>query len=164
MNVNLGVNGAGDAAVDAVTINGTVGVDVMSRCPAAAASVTAIGTTTCTIAITNAEPANDTLTVNTSAGDDIVSASGLGERSVLLTVNGGADNDILVGSQGNDTINGDDGNDPMFGRRRQRHLHRRCRHRPGVRRGRERRRRRGHRDLQPVDPTLKSFVTKLLRP
>ena len=36
VNVNLGVNGAGDAAADAVTVNGTVGVDVMSS-PAAAA-------------------------------------------------------------------------------------------------------------------------------
>ena len=68
-----------------------------------------------TIAITNAEPANDNLTVNTSGGDDIVSASALANSSVDLTLNGGGDNDILVGSQGNDTINGDDGNDLMFG-------------------------------------------------
>ena len=30
VNLNLGVNGAGDAASDAVTLNGTVGVDVMA--------------------------------------------------------------------------------------------------------------------------------------
>ena len=30
MNIDLGVNGAGDAAADAVTVNGTVGVDVMA--------------------------------------------------------------------------------------------------------------------------------------
>jgi hypothetical protein len=30
VNLNLGVNGAGDAAADAVTLNGTVGVDVMA--------------------------------------------------------------------------------------------------------------------------------------
>jgi Ca2+-binding RTX toxin-like protein len=68
------------------------------------------------VSITNAEPANDTLTINTSGGDDIVSASGLANSSVkVLTLNGGAGNDILVGSQGNDTINGDDGDDLMFG-------------------------------------------------
>jgi Ca2+-binding RTX toxin-like protein len=67
------------------------------------------------VAISNAEPANDTLTVNNSAGDDLVSASTLASTSVALTLNGGNDNDILVGSQGNDTINGDAGDDTMFG-------------------------------------------------
>jgi Ca2+-binding RTX toxin-like protein len=80
-----------------------------------AGSVT-VQTAVVVIAITNAQPANDTLTINASGGDDIVSASGLANSSVQLTLNGGADNDILVGSQGNDAINGEDGNDTMFGR------------------------------------------------
>lgn len=42
-------------------------------------------------------------------------ASQLAGSSVVLTVNGGGDNDIIVGSEGNDTINGDDGNDVLFG-------------------------------------------------
>jgi Ca2+-binding RTX toxin-like protein len=65
--------------------------------------------------MTNAEPANDTLTVNASSGDDIVSASGLANSSVLLTVNGGNDNDIIRGSAGNDTLNGDLGTDYIDG-------------------------------------------------
>jgi Ca2+-binding RTX toxin-like protein len=60
-------------------------------------------------------PANETLTINTSAGDDLVSASGLANSSVRLTINGGADTDILVGSGGNDTVNGDAGDDLLFG-------------------------------------------------
>jgi len=113
VNLNLGVNGAGDSSTDAVTINGTAGVDVMSI-SGSAGSVT-LTSAAVTVAITNAEPAHDTLTINTSGGDDIVSASALANSSVILTVNGGADNDIIVGSQGNDTINGDDGNDVLFG-------------------------------------------------
>jgi Ca2+-binding RTX toxin-like protein len=67
--------------------------------------------TSIAVAITNAEPANDALTVNTSSGDDLVGASGLANSSVLLTVNGGTDDDVVVGSDGNDTLNGDAGND-----------------------------------------------------
>src|SRR5262245_18453407 len=107
VNFNLGVNGAGDTAADAVTVKGTVGVDVMSI-SGSGGSVTLTSVTT-TIAFVNAEPANDTLTVNTSGGDDLVSASALANSSVRLTINGGADDDILVGSDGNDTINGDAG-------------------------------------------------------
>jgi Ca2+-binding RTX toxin-like protein len=68
-----------------------------------------------TVAITNAEPANNKLTINTSSGDDIVGASQLANSSVQLTVNGGGDNDVIVGSQGNDTINGDEGDDVLLG-------------------------------------------------
>ena len=107
--MNLGVNGAGDGAIDAVTVNGTVGVDVMSL-SGSGGSVT-VATTAYTIAITNAAPANDTLTVNISSGDDIVSASGLANTSVVLTLNGGGDDDVLVGSDGGDTINCDAGTD-----------------------------------------------------
>jgi Ca2+-binding RTX toxin-like protein len=107
--LNLGVNGAGDTSVDAVTLNGTVGADAFVL-SGSGGSVSAANTSIA-VAITNAEPANDTLTVNTSSGDDLVGASGLANSSVLLTVNGGADDDVVVGSDGNDTLNGDAGND-----------------------------------------------------
>ena len=113
VNVDLGVAGVGDGATDALTVNGTVGADLLSLA-GSAGSVT-VTTTAFAIAVTRAEPANDTLTVNTSAGADILGASGLASSSVLLTVNGGADADTLVGSQGNDTINGDAGDDYLNG-------------------------------------------------
>ena len=73
MNIDLGVNGAGDAAIDAVTVNGTVGADdAASGTPAPCRPGRRAH-----VSITNAEPANDTLTINTSGGDDIVGASGL---------------------------------------------------------------------------------------
>ena len=109
VNQNLGVSGASDGAIDALTVNGTVGVDVMSL-SGSAGSVT-VATTAYTIAISNAAPANDTLTVNLSNGDDLLSASGLANSSVVLTLNGGNDEDVLVASSGADTVNCDAGTD-----------------------------------------------------
>ena len=109
VNLELGVTGASDGAIDAVTVNGTVGVDVMSL-SGSAGSVT-VASAAYTISVTNAAPANDTLTVNLSGGDDLLSASGLAATSVVLTLNGGANEDILVGSDGADTFNCDTGTD-----------------------------------------------------
>ena len=61
--------------------------------------------------ITDAEGANDRLTVNALGGDDSVDASGLEAGVVALQINGGAGADILTGSQGNDLVIGGDGND-----------------------------------------------------
>jgi Ca2+-binding RTX toxin-like protein len=109
VSLNLGVNGAGDGGADAVTFNGTVGPDAFLA-SGSGGSVT-VTNTSIALAITNAEPANDTLTINTSSGDDLVGASGLANSSVLLAVNAGSDDDVVVGSDGNDTLNGDAGND-----------------------------------------------------
>jgi Ca2+-binding RTX toxin-like protein len=113
VDVDLGVAGAGDSAADAVTINGTVGVDLFAL--SGSGGTVSVNSTSLAATITNSQPANDTLTISTSAGDDQVSASSLANSSTLLTINGGPDDDILVGSQGNDTINGEAGNDEMFG-------------------------------------------------
>jgi Ca2+-binding RTX toxin-like protein len=104
VDLDLGVNGAGDGSVDAVTVNGTVGVDLFNV-SGVAGSVT-LTTVAFTLLIANAEPANDTLTANLAAGADLFSASGLASTSVALTVNGGAGDDVIVGSQGNDTLDG----------------------------------------------------------
>ena len=70
---------------------------------------------TAKVQITNAEPANDTLTVNALAGDDAVDASRLRSSSVALTLDGGAGDDVLVGSSGNDTLFGREGDDVLRG-------------------------------------------------
>jgi Ca2+-binding RTX toxin-like protein len=113
VNLDLGVGGVGDSVADAITVNGTVAADVMSL--SGSAGAVTLASPAATIAIVDAQPASDTLTVNTSSGADLVGASGLASTSVLLTVNGGANDDSLVGSQGNDTINGDAGNDFLNG-------------------------------------------------
>ena len=70
----------------------------------------AVNSSAFAVSSSNAEPANDTLTMNTSAGADLVNASGLAATSLShLTLNGGNDNDVLVGSSGADTLNGDAG-------------------------------------------------------
>jgi Ca2+-binding RTX toxin-like protein len=109
VDVDLGVAGAGDGAADAVTVNGTVGADVVSV--SGAGGSVSLAMAAFSVALNNAEPANDTLTINTSSGVDLVNASALAATSVLLTINGGNDGDVLVGSAGNDTVNGDAGND-----------------------------------------------------
>ena len=109
VNQNLGVGGVSDGAIDALTVNGTVGVDVMSLSGSAGSA--SVATTAYTIAVSGAAPANDTLTVNLSGGDDLLSASGLANSSVVLTLNGGANEDVLIGSDGNDTFNCDTGTD-----------------------------------------------------
>ena len=112
--INLGVAGAGDGAIDAVTINGTAGNDVIGI-SGSGGTVTITVNGAYVITITNAEPANDTLTINLSGGNDTVDARGLANSSIRLTLNGGAGDDFLLGSAGNDTINGEANDDFLFG-------------------------------------------------
>ena len=65
--------------------------------------------------ITNSEGANDALMLNTLGGDDSVTATSLPANVIKLTVDGGALNDTLLGSQGADTFLGGGGNDFVFG-------------------------------------------------
>jgi Ca2+-binding RTX toxin-like protein len=104
--LDLGVAGVGDNQPDVINVNGSAGVDVMSI-SGATGTVTSI-LAALTFTILHAETLNDTLTVNGLAGADLISASGLASSSLFhLTLNGGTENDILVGSSGADTLNGD---------------------------------------------------------
>ena len=85
--------------------------------------------------ITGAEAANDRLTVNALAGDDVVEASGLAAGAIQLTADGGDGDDILIGGAGNDTLLGGDGDDVLIGGAgpgRPRRRHRRQRPDPGL--------------------------------
>ena len=112
VNVNLaGVpgGGAGDGQVDTVVVNGTAAADHI-RVTGASGNVTVLGLPA-QVNITRAEGANDKLTVNALAGDDVVDASGLAGGVVALQVNGGLGADVIFGSPGDDLVNGGDGND-----------------------------------------------------
>ena len=50
--------------------------------------------------ITGAEAANDRLTINALAGDDVVEASGLAAGAIQLTADGGDGDDVLIGGAG----------------------------------------------------------------
>ncbi|MCI0675664.1 MAG: hypothetical protein L0Y42_07815 [Phycisphaerales bacterium] len=58
----------------------------------------------------------ENITVNALAGEDTVSgAAGLSALLELLTIDGGADNDILTGGDGDDVLQGGAGDDMLFG-------------------------------------------------
>ena len=67
------------------------------------------------VSITGAEAANDRLTVNGLAGDDVVDASGLAAGAIQLTADGGDGDDVLIGGDGNDVLLGGPGDDVLIG-------------------------------------------------
>ena len=107
------VGGAGDAQPDTVIVQGTNGDDV-SYVLGDASSVAAIGLAA-QVNVTGSEAANDRLTINTLAGDDVVDASSLTAAAIQLTADGGADNDVLIGGDGNDVLIGGPGDDVLVG-------------------------------------------------
>jgi Ca2+-binding RTX toxin-like protein len=128
VNVNLaGTPGGttGDAQADTVITNGTNDADIIDVF--GAGSSVAVAGLSALVNISNAEGANDTLVVNGLGGDDRITATTLPAGVMKLTVDAGAGDDTVFGSQGG-------GRDPW--RRRQR-----CR----VRRQWERRRLPGRR-------------------
>jgi Ca2+-binding RTX toxin-like protein len=107
------VGGGGDAQPDSVIVQGTNGDDV-SIVAGDSSGVAALGLAA-RVNITGAEAANDRLTINALAGDDVVEASGLAAGAIQLTENGGDDNDVLIGSDGNDELHGGAGDDVLLG-------------------------------------------------
>ena len=62
-----------------------------------------------------ARAANDRLTVNALAGDDVIDASAVLAGAILLTLDGGDGDDVLLGGAGADTLLGGDGDDVLLG-------------------------------------------------
>jgi Ca2+-binding RTX toxin-like protein len=65
--------------------------------------------------ITGSEGANDSLVINALGGDDGVTATTLPAGVIKLTIDGGAGDDVLLGSQGADVFLGGAGDDFVFG-------------------------------------------------
>ena len=65
--------------------------------------------------ITGAEAANDKVSINALAGDDVVEASGLSAGGIGLAANGGDGGDVLIGGAGNDVLAGGAGDDVILG-------------------------------------------------
>ncbi|HEX6987266.1 MAG TPA: calcium-binding protein [Planctomycetaceae bacterium] len=104
--------GGGDAQPDTVIVNGTSGDDV-ALVVGDASGVSVLGLAA-QVNVTGGEVANDRLVVNALAGDDVVEASGL-SGGLKLTADGGADNDVLIGSVLDDLLLGGDGDDVLIG-------------------------------------------------
>ena len=103
----------GDGQIDSVVVNATNGNDAVE----AADRGTSVAVTglAATVNIKNADPASDALTINGHDGDDILDAAQLAADSIVLTLDGGAGDDLLVGGDGNDTLFGRDGDDILVG-------------------------------------------------
>jgi Ca2+-binding RTX toxin-like protein len=104
---------AGDTQADTVNVNATNGGDVINVFGAGSA-VSVIGLSA-QVDITGSEGANDKLVINALGGDDSIKATTLPAGVIKLTIDAGAGNDSVFGSQGADTILGGDGNDFVFG-------------------------------------------------
>jgi Ca2+-binding RTX toxin-like protein len=111
--LNLGnAGGTGDGALDRVIVNGSNGEDVVVV-GSANNEIGIVGLAS-TITIVNAEGSNDNLTINALAGNDVVTASNL-PAVIGLTIDGGADDDVLQGGDGNDVLIGGAGDDVLIG-------------------------------------------------
>ena len=117
--------GGGDAQPDNVIVQAPTATT--SRSSRAAATRSACSVSRREVNITQPEAANDRLTVNALAGDDVVEASGLAAGLIQLVGNGGDDDDVLVGSDGADVLIGDVGDDVLARRARRRRPRRRPR-------------------------------------
>ncbi|MCI0681906.1 MAG: hypothetical protein L0Y71_07365 [Gemmataceae bacterium] len=116
--VNLNLAGTlgspnGDNEADNVIVNGRDADDVV-LISGDATGVTA-ASLAAQVSIVGVDAANDRLTVNGLDGDDAVDASALAADTILLTIDGGNGDDVLIGSEGVDTLLGDAGNDVLLG-------------------------------------------------
>jgi Ca2+-binding RTX toxin-like protein len=100
---------AGDGQPDQVIVAATAGSDdiAISR---QGGAVTVNGLSE-TVTIQHADAGLDQLRVLAGAGDDKIDASRLPANQINLTLDGGAGNDVILGSHGNDTVIGGQGND-----------------------------------------------------
>lgn len=115
LDLNLAAaSGAGDGQADTVTLLGTSGHDT-ARVTGSTASGVRVAGLAATLNLTGAEPANDRLTINLLAGDDVMDGSGLSSDVIQLTADGGDGNDALTGSDGPDTLLGGAGDDVLIG-------------------------------------------------
>ena len=104
----------GDGQADTIIINGTGGDDVIQMFIDENGSLVVTGLSS-TIVIEHFEAANDTIQILGLGGNDVIDASGLGANGPKLLFDGGAGDDILLGSDRDDTLLGGEGDDVLIG-------------------------------------------------
>jgi Ca2+-binding RTX toxin-like protein len=67
------------------------------------------------VSVSGASAVNDRLTGNSLGGDDVIDASGVAAGSILLTLDGGEGDDVLIGGAGDDVLLGGAGDDVLLG-------------------------------------------------
>ena len=101
--------GAADGQPDTVRVKGTNGDDVIAAVgQAGEATVTGLPAL---VEVSHAEPANDSLAIESLGGNDSVSAATLKLDAIEYAADGGTGNDTLLGGDGNDTLTGGEGDD-----------------------------------------------------
>ena len=108
-----GSGGVSDGAADNVVATATNGDDVVTV--TGTGPDARISGLAALVSVSGAIAGSDRMTVNALAGDDVVDASGLAANSALLTLNGGDNDDVLIGGDGADTILGGAGDDVLIG-------------------------------------------------
>jgi Ca2+-binding RTX toxin-like protein len=112
LNLSLaGATNSGDGQDDVVTVNGTDGDDDVQIAAFDNGADIVVGGLLPKVSITGAEGTNDVLTVNTQGGNDVIDASSVPANLIGLSLNGGAGNDLILGSLGDDLVKGGPGND-----------------------------------------------------
>jgi Ca2+-binding RTX toxin-like protein len=102
----------GDGQADTVIVNGTSGEDTVDL-HGSGTAVAVVGLAA-TLGIFNLD-AGDELVIQGGGGDDSIKATPLPGNILKLTIDGGAGDDTILGSQGADVLLGGDGNDFIFG-------------------------------------------------
>jgi Ca2+-binding RTX toxin-like protein len=103
---------AGDAAADIVFINGTAGDDIVTATlPGGDLLVTGLAA----VVSVDSFETMDSVRLQGLGGDDIVDAAAVGAGGPPLVVDGGAGDDILLGSAGADSMLGGDNDDVLLG-------------------------------------------------
>jgi Ca2+-binding RTX toxin-like protein len=110
---DLNVLSGDDLAADNVIVDGTNGSDVASII--GAGTNVQVSNLAALISVSGGFAATDRLTVNTLAADDVIDASAVAAGAMLLTLDGGEGDDVLVGGAGDDTLLGGEGDDVLFG-------------------------------------------------
>ncbi|MBC7994015.1 MAG: calcium-binding protein [Rhizobacter sp.] len=113
--VNIGltpVGGVADQQIDRVTVAGTNGEDVVEVF-GAGGSLAVVGLHAM-VNVSGSE-GQDQLQISTLGGNDIIVATTVTATTAALSIDAGAGDDIVLGSQGADVIFGGDGNDIVDG-------------------------------------------------
>ena len=105
--------GGADAQQDAVVVSGTNAGDAVDI--AGSGTSASILGLPAQVNIARTEGANDRLALNALGGEDVVDASDLLAGVVKLTIDGGLNDDVLIGSAGNDVLIGNAGDDVLVG-------------------------------------------------
>jgi Ca2+-binding RTX toxin-like protein len=111
--VDVDLGATDDGAADKIVATGTNGDDVVvATGSAGAARVLGLAAA---VGVRHANAAQDDLTIDALAGDDVIEGSGLAANAIHLTGDGGAGDDVLIGGAGPDTLSGGVGDDTLIG-------------------------------------------------